>query len=312
MSERWPTLREAIDRERELEDEIERLKKNIENLKKNLIVDDKTDIYNHRYFLKTGKKEFERAKREKIFLGVLLIDIDYFKQYNDLYGHLAGDECLKKVAQAIRGVLKRPADFVARVGGEEFGVVLPNTKNGGLAVVAKQVQEVIRELKITHEGSKDGILTVSIGGVSLIPGVDCSRFEELVDLADKALYSAKNGGRDCYVIVEQKDLIAKQDLIKKKLQEYVDTKKCISRRIYKDKEENVVMGFYNFSPDLLEDNTEYCIIRISKQDKKESYFDKYLEIKGEKAKLIREASREKFKRFAARLLRRTLGIGYGR
>ncbi|MGF1685463.1 diguanylate cyclase [Photobacterium japonica] len=151
-------------------------------------------VANRRFFDETLMKEFSRASRDAKPLALLLIDIDHFKAFNDTYGHQAGDRCLKLVASELERVLRRPADMLARVGGEEFGVILPNTNNG--EVVARQCRMAVERLGIAHGGScTSDLVTISIGVVSL-DTVAQHTTETIYELADNALYEAKSSGRN--------------------------------------------------------------------------------------------------------------------
>ncbi|MGB3189175.1 MAG: diguanylate cyclase [Limnoraphis sp.] len=159
-----------------------------------------TQIANRRYFDNYLLKEWQRLGREKKYLSLILLDIDYFKFYNDFYGHQSGDKCLISIAQAIKKTLKRPADLVARYGGEEFVVVLPNTNQKGVINIAQQIQQMIRTLAIVHQQSKvSHIVTLSLGITSIIPNSKTSP-AQLIAQADKALYIAKQQGRNQYMI----------------------------------------------------------------------------------------------------------------
>ena len=154
-------------------------------------LDGLTQIANRRYFDQYLDQEWKRSQREQISLSLLLLDVDHFKLYNDTYGHQAGDECLQKVAKAIRESLKRSSDLVARYGGEEFVVLLPNTKTEGAIQVAQDIHHSIQQLAIEHSRSSvSQFVTVSIGISTTIPKPN-SRFEALVSRADLALYEAK-------------------------------------------------------------------------------------------------------------------------
>ncbi|MGF1724076.1 CHASE domain-containing protein [Photobacterium nomapromontoriensis] len=156
-------------------------------------------IANRRCFDETLKKEFSRACREEKPLALLLIDIDNFKAFNDTYGHQAGDRCLKLVASELARVLRRPADMLARVGGEEFGIILPNTKNG--EVVAKQCRLAVERLGIEHAGAAaSAFVTVSIGVASL-ESVEGHSVETLFNFADSVLYQAKSAGRNSVRVI---------------------------------------------------------------------------------------------------------------
>lgn len=159
-------------------------------------LDELTGVANRRYFNQHLEREWCRLKREKIPLSLILCDVDYFKRYNDTYGHLAGDVTLKQVAQAIKQVIKRPADLVARYGGEEFVILLPSTSITGAMQVAELIKEQVQKLKIPHNKSLvSDFVTVSLGISSLIPGFNDSS-ELLIKMADEALYAAKKQGRN--------------------------------------------------------------------------------------------------------------------
>ncbi len=188
---------EAFKSLRELQSELE--KSNIE-LQKLSSLDGLTGIANRRSFDEFIDKECLRSARENSTLSLILIDIDFFKPFNDNYGHLAGDGCLRQVAVALDEMVHRPADLVARYGGEEFVVVLPNTNIQGAEKLAKKLCEKIRLLKIPHEFSEvTNHITVSLGITS---GVAHDEFSpsDLILQADKALYLAKELGRNCYKI----------------------------------------------------------------------------------------------------------------
>jgi diguanylate cyclase (GGDEF)-like protein len=134
--------------------------------------------------------------REQKPLSLILCDIDYFKAYNDYYGHQAGDNCLRLVARTLVRAAKRPGDLVARYGGEEFVVILPNTDLKGAETVAEDIRFLVRSRRIDHKKSAiDKIVTLSLGVASCIPTPETST-HDLVKLADDALYRAKNQGRD--------------------------------------------------------------------------------------------------------------------
>lgn len=159
-------------------------------------LDELTGVPNRRHFNEYLNKEWRRLAREQLPLSMILCDIDYFKSYNDTYGHLAGDFCLQQVAKAIRRAVKRPADLVARYGGEEFAVVLPNTHTEGALQVAEAIRDGVQSLKIARlHSSVSEYVTLSSGVASLVPQhkLDPSA---LIALADKALYEAKDKGRN--------------------------------------------------------------------------------------------------------------------
>jgi len=159
-----------------------------------------TQVANRRCFNARLQAEWKRLTREKQPLSLILLDIDQFKFYNDCYGHLAGDDCLFRIAQTLRKVIRRPADLVARYGGEEFAIILPNTSLEGAIKVAQSIQEAIHDLAIPHAQSKvKEIVTLSMGISSLIPSLQIEP-DRLIADADTALYNAKQQGRARYSI----------------------------------------------------------------------------------------------------------------
>ncbi len=154
-----------------------------------------TGIANRRYFDEAFEQEWKRALRYQRSLSVLLIDIDHFKEYNDTFGHLKGDDCLKQVAGAIQRSSGRAGDIVARYGGEEFVMALPETDREGAASMAARIQQEIASMHIRHPGSVTPWLTVSVGAATMIPRQESSR-EDLLGAADTALLQAKRDGRN--------------------------------------------------------------------------------------------------------------------
>lgn len=160
------------------------------------LLDGLTRIPNRRCFDNTLLQEWNRLLREGQPLSLILCDIDYFKRYNDTYGHPKGDECLQKIAQALLNASRRPADLVARYGGEEFGVILPNTDSVGAIQVAEFIRNTVKQLHIAHPSSNvSDHVTVSLGIASLTPSSSSSP-QGLLQIADLALYQAKQKGRD--------------------------------------------------------------------------------------------------------------------
>ncbi len=156
-----------------------------------------TGIPNRRSFDMVLEREWKRSQRTQSPITVALVDIDCFKQFNDLQGHLVGDDCLKSVAQSLQSRLVRTGDFVARYGGEEFAIILPITEDSGAMPLLEDVLQRVRGLSISHPASMvaRGIVTVSIGCASTSPGQE-DRPESLLRQADHALYEAKTNGRD--------------------------------------------------------------------------------------------------------------------
>jgi diguanylate cyclase (GGDEF)-like protein/PAS domain S-box-containing protein len=172
------------------------LQKANEELQRLAALDDLTQIANRRRFDERLNDEWRRARRDGAHLGLIIADIDYFKAYNDTYGHVRGDEILYAVAQAISATLKRPMDMVARYGGEEFAILLPNTDLQGAAQVAREIRSAIHDLKIKHRASKAGEhISLSFGVASVLPE-GAAPAKSIVESADCALYRAKALGRD--------------------------------------------------------------------------------------------------------------------
>ncbi|TCT23709.1 diguanylate cyclase [Thiobaca trueperi] len=153
-----------------------------------------TGVANRRHFDETLAQEWERAQRAGTALALMLLDIDYFKRYNDHYGHQAGDDCLRRVAQVLRDSVHRATDLVARYGGEEFVVVLPDTPVAGAGVLAEAMCQAVSALAIPHAASPLGRVTVSLGVAGKIPLLNHDA-GMLIKCADQALYQAKAAGR---------------------------------------------------------------------------------------------------------------------
>ena len=176
---------------------LRQLNKKLENAS---YTDSLTGLHNRRYFNFIYEKELGRAKREKSYISFMMIDIDFFKQYNDTYGHIAGDHTLQIVSKVIKSCFKRPGDFVFRLGGEEFGVLVVGTDEIGSARLAKEVCKKVKEQNIEHNSSTVAdVVTVSVGVVSCIAD-EMLDGDELIKRADDMLYKAKEGGRDRYMI----------------------------------------------------------------------------------------------------------------
>lgn len=155
-----------------------------------------TKVANRRCFDERLQSEWPSLIQGKQVLSLIMLDVDYFKKYNDCYGHQAGDVCLVQVAASAARAVKRSSDLLARYGGEEFAVILPNTDAGGAIAVAESIRKAIQDLGIPHQQSDvSSIVTVSIGIATVIPSLGTSP-DELIALADRALYDAKKQGRD--------------------------------------------------------------------------------------------------------------------
>ena len=195
---------------------LKRLNKKLENVS---YTDSLTSMHNRRYFNLVYERELKRAKRTHSHITFMMLDIDYFKQYNDAYGHIEGDNALKIVANVLNKTLRRPSDFVFRLGGEEFGVLLTQTDESNSAQLAREIGDAVRGEKLEHSGSIiNEFLTISIGVVCCVAD-DALNEDILISRADEMLYEAKETGRDRYIItsnvseskamrVEEDDLIA--------------------------------------------------------------------------------------------------------
>ena len=184
----------VIERTKELHHANEMLKAANLQLERITMIDSLTSIENRRAFDTAYQKTWGICQRERMPLALIMIDIDNFKDFNDTYGHLLGDQILIQIAQVLKGVIKRPGDLAARFGGEEFVVMLMNTTVEGAAVVAEEIRQRVEKLGREKWG-KEGVLTVSLGVASSVPDA-AKEPMELIDAADKALYRAKKTGRN--------------------------------------------------------------------------------------------------------------------
>lgn len=177
--------------------ELEELQQQLEETNEQLLLlsatDSLTGLYNRRRFDELCGEEWNRCQRNNHPLSMLILDIDYFKVYNDTYGHSAGDECLKAVATTLTNSLLRDIDNIARIGGEEFAVILPNADLEGARLVAERIRTAVASLELKQSASTG--LTISIGVASMIPS-DENSITQLLSAADTALYTAKNQGRN--------------------------------------------------------------------------------------------------------------------
>lgn len=174
-----------------------KLKFQTDLLREMVFVDGLTGVANRRYFDERLALEWRRCHRNNLSLALIIADVDWFKRYNDNYGHQAGDDCLRKVATALKGVVRHPIDLVARYGGEEFVCLLPETDDETALTIANRMDSAVRNLKIVHSASEaGGIVTISMGVAVTVPDVGNSR-ENLVRMADTQLYRAKQQGRAC-------------------------------------------------------------------------------------------------------------------
>jgi diguanylate cyclase (GGDEF)-like protein len=188
---------EEMDRKnRQLSETRRQLEQRNRDLERLSALDTLTQIANRRRFDTLLRQEWRRALRDEAPVSLLFCDIDHFKRFNDAFGHQAGDDCLVRVAQAMEETLNRPADLVARYGGEEFIALLVDTDPEGARMLAERMRARVEALGIENPDSPAGpILTVSLGVATVVPRA-AMRPEDLVDLADRALYAAKEGGRN--------------------------------------------------------------------------------------------------------------------
>jgi diguanylate cyclase (GGDEF)-like protein len=181
-------------------------RRQLESLKQDLLslnlIDDLTQIGNRRRFDQQLEQEWQRLAREKQPLSVIICDLDYFKLYNDACGLPGGDSCLQQIAWALSLAINRPADLVARIGGEEFGIILPNTDRKGAVFIAEKIRQNVASLNIVHPKSPIGsLLTISCGVSCLVPNLAFLP-KYLMAAAEKALYQAKAKGGDRIIFSE--------------------------------------------------------------------------------------------------------------
>lgn len=202
-------LKHEVDRRKARERELLEVSHQVSDLNRILatlsMIDSLTAIPNRRCFDENFAQEWKRTFRNGGSITVIIGDVDFFKQYNDTYGHQAGDNCLNLVAQALKGVLKRPGDLVARYGGEEFALILPQTNAQQATTICNNIQAALLSLGIEHIGSKvSPNVTLSLGVASTEPSVTGLSREVLLAHADRALYDAKKTGRNRYAIASDK------------------------------------------------------------------------------------------------------------
>ena len=185
-----------ISERKKTEEKLITLQKELEDLS---FKDGLTGVANRRMFDSILEMEWANARRTSQPLSLILLDIDYFKQYNDHYGHIQGDECLKLVSKTLSSAATRPRDFIARFGGEEFVLVLPETDAASALAVAERCRRLLSKEQIPHEKSRIGnLLTVSLGVSTIVPSGEEKRMD-FVEETDRRLYLAKQQGRDCIV-----------------------------------------------------------------------------------------------------------------
>jgi diguanylate cyclase (GGDEF)-like protein len=177
--------------------ELERAKKQLEQL---ATIDSLTGIPNRRSIDEALHREWLKAMRNSEPLAVIMIDIDHFKNYNDFYGHQAGDECLKQVAHALRASLRRPTDYIGRYGGEEFVVLLTNSDWEKAKKMAEKIFETVRHLNLPHHASPTAEIVTISAGINVAIPIPKLSIETLIHQADEALYQAKHNGRNQFVL----------------------------------------------------------------------------------------------------------------
>ena len=185
------TVRDISERKRS-EQQLREAYRAVETL---ALTDVLTGLPNRRRFDRYLATEWRRSMRDCKPLSLLMLDVDLFKAYNDTYGHQHGDSCLKQIGETCMDVVSRPGDLVARFGGEEFVVALPNTESEGALQVANEICESLRSRKLQHTGSPFGIITISIGCATLVPQAGLHA-QDLIAMANHALYTAKHNGRN--------------------------------------------------------------------------------------------------------------------
>ncbi|TGK19243.1 diguanylate cyclase [Leptospira fluminis] len=184
-------------REKDLEEITDKLSEAYQTLLRVSRTDGLSGIWNRRFFDEILDVEWKRANRSEKPISLLLIDIDFFKRFNDTYGHQAGDDCIRKVASVLKETAKRAGDFAARYGGEEFAIILPETDEERAIVVAEKVRAKVVELQIPHKMSETSeSVSVSIGVATGKGNKNDMNREDLVRMADESLYESKAGGRN--------------------------------------------------------------------------------------------------------------------
>ncbi|MFA5983454.1 MAG: sensor domain-containing diguanylate cyclase [Methylococcaceae bacterium] len=185
-----------ISERKKTEQQLITLQKELEELS---FKDSLTNVANRRLFDIIMEQEWDKARRNRQPLSLIMLDIDYFKQYNDHYGHIRGDECLKRVAKTLSSVATRARDFFARFGGEEFVFVLPEADEASAKKIAERCRSFLFKEQIPHEKSQvSSVLTASLGVGTIIPTHSDNQID-FIDLVDKRLYQAKQNGRNCSV-----------------------------------------------------------------------------------------------------------------
>jgi diguanylate cyclase (GGDEF)-like protein len=201
-------MKRRVVREKNLEDLVTKRTYQLEEANQALVEmarrDSMTGVANHRHLMERLDEEWRRGIRARTHLSVVMCDIDFFKHYNDRYGHEAGNQCLSTIAQALTEALGRPGDLVARYGGDEFVMILSGSDADGARALAETLPDRIQETRIPHETSPIAeVVTISVGVSTAVPTQEAST-GDLISAADAALYEAKNAGRNCVRITDVK------------------------------------------------------------------------------------------------------------
>ncbi|MDP3120685.1 MAG: diguanylate cyclase [Sulfuricurvum sp.] len=196
MTFAWRIFRQIEQQQQQLLNSSKALQHLNVKLEQASYTDTLTGIYNRRYFNLVYEREFKRASRSEKPITFIMVDIDFFKPYNDTYGHLQGDVALQSVARVLRTSLSRPGDFAFRLGGEEFGIILTDTDAQSARQMAERLRFNVESLNIEHKGNKNtGIVTISLGAICVTPTMSMGN-ESLLHTADANLYAAKERGRN--------------------------------------------------------------------------------------------------------------------
>lgn len=205
IAERTEELRSTVDQLRDAQSSLVEKNEELENANVRLehlsLVDDLTGVFNRRYFQRALTDEWNRARRRGHPLALVLLDLDHFKELNDRHGHPAGDECLREVGSFLGRTIRRAGDVVARYGGEEFAILLPTADAAQATRVAEMLRTGIEMLGMPYDTGDGRHMTTSCGVAVMTPGEDLS-MDALVDEADRAMYVAKNSGRNCVRVAE--------------------------------------------------------------------------------------------------------------
>lgn len=201
-----------ISERKQAEQQIQQLVRQLEIERNKAQIDANTDsltgLANRRYFDEAFSKEYRRLKRSGTPLSLIMLDVDHFKKFNDSYGHLAGDDCLRRIGMTLKTYIGRATDIVVRYGGEEFVVILADTDKNGAVTVAERIRKAVEALAIPHSGSDTAkTVTISLGVVTIYPTTRLASPEQIVALVDEAMYRAKKGGRNQTSVTLENNLL---------------------------------------------------------------------------------------------------------